>query len=534
MPGHDIFDTARLERFTDVLLTKAPRPDVLLDVAGQRSDIARRLELAKARGLVGTPVFRDRTPLRRTVTLEPDQTAYRNQGGRGTCYAFATVAAMEAAYRRDHGVVLDLSEDYLFHLNKVAELFDFYLSGSPAHENNTSYEGFQGSSDIVAKVARCAIPDEAAAPYRSEVELEAIRTSDPAIGTLNWSTSTQDQFDRFEFDERYIPTPARYAAHYRVRSLQFLPSASRENVMAVIDAGHEVITDIPGHCFLIIGYDLNTEEWIVKNSWGSPGPERWSMATTPLLGGTYITAMEAPEAPRDLEATWIGRWNMNHDGWQGQLVLRRTQDFRHGDGDFTKLGDYFINGGAARQVNGRTEDDGRQLHFWIADEPGRITPGAQSGQEFRAYQFTREDGFAAGMTWWNGAPFGVTMARGEIASPLRSAGWQGHWEMNHDGWHGRLSITSTAPWAGTYTPDGEAALPLRDFVAPDGYQLSFSIPFSADNVQPFTLLNHTQESGRFSGTTVWAGMTFGVQGRRVRPDRVRIDDLKPVRRLPIG
>jgi hypothetical protein len=138
------------------------------------------------------------------------------------------------------------------------------------------------------------------------------------------------------------------------------------------------------------------------------------------------------------------------------------------------------------------------------------------------------------MTWWNGAPFGVTMVRGEIASPLRSAGWEGDWEMNHDGWHGRLSITSTAPWAGTYTPDGGTALPLRDVVAPDGYRLSFSIPFSDDNVQPFTLLNHTQESGRFSGTTVWAGMTFGVQGRRVRSDRIRVEDLKPVRRLPIG
>ncbi|EAP97855.1 hypothetical protein JNB_12863 [Janibacter sp. HTCC2649] len=534
MPGHELFDTVTLDRFNDVLLTKAPRPHVLLDVAEQRNDIAQRLELAAARGLVGTPVFKDRPPPRRTVTLEPDQTAYRNQGGRGTCYAFATVAAMEAAYRRDHGVVLDLSEDFLFHLNKVAELFDFYLGGSPAHENNTSYEGFQGSSDIVAKVARCAIPDEAAAPYRSDVELETIRTSDPAIGTLDWTTSTQDQFDRFEFDERYIPTPARYAARYRVRSLQFLPSASRENVMAVIDAGHEVITDIPGHCFLIIGYDLTTEEWIVKNSWGSPGPERWSMATTPLLGGTYITAMEPPDAARDLEATWIGRWHMNHDGWQGQLVLRRTQNFRAADGDFTKVGDYFFNGGPARQVNGRTEDDGRQLHFWIADQAGRITPGMQSGQEFRAYQFTREDGLAAGVTWWNGCPFGVTMARAAIPSPLRSAGWQGDWEMNHDGWHGRLSITSTGPWAGTYTPDGGAPLALRDFVAPDGYQLSFSIPFADDNIQRFTLLNHTQESGRFSGTTVWAGMTFGVQGRRARPQWGRVKDLNRVRIPRIG
>lgn len=530
MPGPDLLAKGNLDKFREALAERSPHPGALLDLEQQKLEIEHRLEFARARGLLFVP---DLLPRRRNVvTLEPHQTEYRTQGGRGTCYAFATVAAMEASYKRTYGVVLNLSEEYLFHLNKVTELFPFYLTGNPPHENNTSYMGFQGSSGIVEKAARSGICDEDAAPYRSVAALEAIRTSNPAIGSLDWATSTQDQYDLFEFDERYVPTAARYAARYRVRTLRVLPSATMENVMAVIDAGYEVITDIPEHCFLIIGYDLDTQEWIVKNSWGSPGPERWSIATTPLLGGAYITAVEPPDAPRDLEATWIGRWHMNHDGWKGRLVIRRTQDFRTSDGAFTKLGDYYVDGSAPRQVNGRTEDDGRQLHFWIADEPGRIAPGSQAGQEFRAYQFTREDGLAAGVTWWAGSPFGVTMGRAPITAPVRRSGWTGDWNMNHDGWHGRLSITSTAPWAGTYTPDGGSPVALRDISAAD-YRLSFRIPFSADNVQPFTVYNHTQETGRFSGTTVWAGMTFGVQGRRARSEAIRIEGLVPVRRLPL-
>ena len=111
------------------------------------------------------------------------------------------------------------------------------------------------------------------------------------------------------------------------------------------------------------------------------------------------------------------------------------------------------------------------------------------------------DGLAAGVTWWNGSPFGVTLARQPITSPpVSGTTWQGAWDMNHDGWRGRLDITSAGPLAGTYTPAGGSPLTLRDVVGADGYRLSFSIPFSADNVQPFSLFRHTQEGGRFSGT----------------------------------
>ena len=62
-----------------------------------------------------------------------------SQGSRGSCWAFAGIAALEAAYARIN-VRVDLSEQYLFHISK-------------AHENHrtgggiNSLIGFQGSSE---------------------------------------------------------------------------------------------------------------------------------------------------------------------------------------------------------------------------------------------------------------------------------------------------------------------------------------------------------------------------------------------------
>ncbi|MCS7219567.1 MAG: hypothetical protein NZ846_11485, partial [Thermus sp.] len=56
------------------------------------------------------------------VDLRDHQTPIRNQGVRGTCAAFAAVAVLEAAYKRDRGMDLNLSEQYVHQVNKMAWL----------------------------------------------------------------------------------------------------------------------------------------------------------------------------------------------------------------------------------------------------------------------------------------------------------------------------------------------------------------------------------------------------------------------------
>ncbi|CAN5753349.1 hypothetical protein BH24DEI2_BH24DEI2_14940 [soil metagenome] len=56
------------------------------------------------------------------VDLRALQTPIKNQGGRGTCVAFATTATIEAAYKRERGLNLDLSEQYANHIQKMTAL----------------------------------------------------------------------------------------------------------------------------------------------------------------------------------------------------------------------------------------------------------------------------------------------------------------------------------------------------------------------------------------------------------------------------
>lgn len=77
------------------------------------------------------------------VDLRDRQTPIRDQGGRGTCVAHATSAALEAAYERERGMALDLSEQYANHVQKMT-----YLNQDPAapSERETQLGAWGGSS----------------------------------------------------------------------------------------------------------------------------------------------------------------------------------------------------------------------------------------------------------------------------------------------------------------------------------------------------------------------------------------------------
>jgi hypothetical protein len=492
------------------------RPELLDDPVAHQLAVARSNQFAQRAGLVIVPAVLAST----SASLTQYQTGFKSQASRGTCYAFAVCAAMEAAYKRKHGLELDLSEQFAFHLNKAGELYPDYLTNQTVpHENNSSYWGFQGSSDLADKLARAAIPEESAAQYLDAPAMDQLRQNIPAAGNLDGSS--QEQIDAFEFHESHIPTRARHVARYRVTDFRALPAnPTPTQVEAVLTAGYEVIADVPGHCTLIVGFDRARQVYILKNSWGENQfiELAYNSTSWPLLGGRYIIDVNPPDSPPQWDAFWVGRWQMDHDGWRGELVIRRTTDYRSTQGAATKLGSYYHNG-KRYDVNGATAQNGQGLHFWIADTTDRVQPGAERGQEFWSYVFSWDPVNAAGSTVWDGMPYGVSLSRnplpGDVTRGFVAADWLGTWALNWDGWRGALAITSVQPFAATLSTDDGRTIGINGGV--DGnrpHALNVSIPLAPDNTQPFQLYAHTWEKTRLSGLTQWGGLNFGVQGVR--------------------
>jgi hypothetical protein len=499
----------------------------------RRSDIAEHLTVVRAaarrdarHGLVRVPRVRpDRLPP--VVSLTRWQTPFRFQNFRGTGSAFAVVAAMEAEYLRLYGVALHLSEQYAIHVAQAGELYPGYTTSPKRHENNSSYWGFRGSSDLASTLSRAAIPDEQSARYLSRAEMTLLRPAVPEAGDLADADDTpQENLDAFEFSERHIPTHARHRAHYRIAdnavvSLGMNPSIA--TLQSVIASGHEVIADVPAHCFLLVGYDRPRREWLVKDSRGQNAFVRvgFDDPDWPILAGHYLTSVVAPTCDPQLDAWWIGRWNIDVDGRRGELVVRRTTDYRGAPGTPTKLGNFYCDGWRY-DVNGLTEDDGRTLHFWIADTTDRIPAGTPSGQEVHAHLFSWDPRNAAGHTTQQGVPFGVTLSRNPLDDPsfdraarsgFEGRDWVGTWALNHDGFRGLLEIDSVDPLRARYTPPGGRPLPATGSVT--AHRLTLSVDFADTEPQLFRLLAHTGEHARLSGTTTWHGHEYGVQGTHV-------------------
>jgi hypothetical protein len=466
-----------------------------------------------------------------TYSLAHNQTSFKNQGGRGTCWAFAGVAALEAAYKRKYNLTLDLSEQYVFHMMKSGELYvDYATNTMNNHENNSSFWGGQGNSGVVEHMTRFAVPDELFAPYKDQTKLDAIRREIPEAGSLDWN-STQEQLDAFEFSEQHIPIAARWNAKYRVKSWSALgDNPTPEAIEQVIRAGYEVVADVPGHCVLIVGYDRKKRTFLVKNSWGEnefitisyDDNSAWK-----IIGASYIKDVIDPNTSPQIKARWLGQWNMDHDGWRGTLVIRRFTSFRNANENAaTKLGNYYRDG-QRFDVNGYFLNDGQAIVFHIADHTGRIVPSTLLGQRFEAYSFSWDAFNAAGKTTWQNVPFGTILSRkaipGVYSSSFSRDEWIGNWDMNHDGWRGILSIKGFIPLPSplfnmmtinaSYTASDGKVYPVTGVLSNNAlHVLSLNIKFSSDNNQRFDLTYHTWEDKVFSGVTYWGNTTFGVQG----------------------
>ena len=491
--------------------------------------------------------------LRPAVVLWDEyQTPIRNQSNRNTCSAFCMVAAIEARYKRDHGFELDLSEQFFWHMYKSTGITHprYYQ-----YENQSSFWG-GGNSHGLKTAVNFVICEETHAPYLNRGQMEALRDSIPGTGPLAWKSApaenlnTQDQVDAFEYSTSYIGDSARGAARYGVNGYELLSSSDARNtgrLEGIIASGHEVLLDVNlqwkadadgvmrydsatnrgAHCFLLVGYDRGDQYFYVKNSWGGSAYTKvgYDMIQNAARSGSYITSVRTPGQVVH-GGRFVGRWNMDHDGWEGVATIRRWPEPGKG---VRRLGHYVRNG-RRQAINGRTISDSQTIEFSL-EGAELADPGAMTGQRFTTSIFSWQVDIAAGTTRWSNIPFGVQLLRTPRPSMVRPddnrfepEDWIGTWAMNHDGWRGQLTIGSVGaprfgirPVTAAYRDHGGIVRPAKGaLLGSMGHALHLNIAFSGSGSgsQRFLLYVHTFDTVRFSGTTTWAGRPFGVIGVR--------------------
>jgi hypothetical protein len=331
-------------------------------------------------------------PVNGVYSLAQWQSGFKQQNDRGTCWAFAGAAALEAAYRRKYNMLIDVSEEYVFHMGKAFALNrdgDGKVVGPV--ENNSSLTGFQGSGDVAQKISENAIPPEDTAPYLNSQQ--ALLDILPVLGFAGvGALASQEDYDAIEFCEQHIPLLARVNARYHATgwgSLGNNPSITAlENTIL---ADREVICDVfhktspvGGHVLLLIGFDRNKQVFLAKNHWGEGKFIEIAYNSDPnwqIKSGWYITGVVDPTFVQS-EACWLGNWRADVGNASFRIILRRSEDFSS-PGAPTKLGTAYL-GDGPHDVNGMFLNGGAHLRMFVAPTNAPVPPGTLSGWQIDA------------------------------------------------------------------------------------------------------------------------------------------------------
>lgn len=487
-----------------------------------------------------------------TVDLRRWQTPFRDQGGRYTCVSFATLAAVEARYKRLDPVKyanIDLSEQYVNHLQKMVS-----LSKDPSDHPNfrENQHGAWGGSNVYYLAHlfhnRYGIPPESLSPYIPDESYE--NTNEPGDNPrIDWQSQFVNQrvINDFNLDPDRLSLNTIKEATYGITDYYCFPDDKLNDIHyyeSVLAAGYEIIINInvmspdptpndtvwnPGtveegtHAMLIVGYDDERRVFIVKNSWGYDNPEEngFTLVSYDYITGrhvieaAYITGVrEDIDTPHNPAQLFLGRWKIDHNGQKGILDIFRLPHFYNffdrGPLDL-RIGIYYAQNGFNYKVNGYIKPNEDKLNFYIDFQNSIQAYDDATGNKFTACLFTREPVIMAGEFVDNdGRNYGFYATKENyysstpVPGSIRKSSYIGTWQMNHDSVYGKLeidSVTSGGVVKGTYIAlDGEN-YDVSGTVTGWDRIITLQIPFDPSNPQQFVGYIHTDEPGIITGLT---------------------------------
>jgi Papain family cysteine protease len=492
-----------------------------------------------------TTMFTPMNVLPPSVDLAASQTAIRDQGWRNTCMIFANTAALEAAYKRQYGLDLDLSEEYFNHTYQMRRL----AGGVVLPDNEVPAGGIDGGMGYDSMNLQ--VVYGMGGPLESTVPYHASPVSSPL---LNWAVPhPQKDIDDFNLSLQNLPQAALEEASYRATGLELASGsdlsnitwfknqlANQREVVFGFDYGGSRNASgvwIPGttrsyflHFVTLVGYDDAKNAFKIKNSWGGTSYDwmSYDWVTQSFVYQAYVIAGIA--SPYDPFTVWenkqlfLGQWSTNLDGWQGTLNIYMLPDA--GSSGYRRIGTFFDGNGKGYRVNGSIQ--GNRLDFYIDPSDPNMPYNAQArGDRYTTYLFSWDHTSLAGSvkdqsgnTWAFHALKGSRLSGTANANSggMSAKSYLGTWHLNHDGWHGWLKIDKASSYyrtlEGTYTDGNGQVIKVSGNINQDPRLVSFTIDFPGA-AQTFNGFLHGWEQGLMSGTTTWQDIPFGFWAYRV-------------------